>query len=219
MQKTLALLLLAVSNLLACTHLSANVTQSGYHEILAHIDKISAKHGIPPAMVKAVIKTESGWRVGARSPKNAMGLMQLIPATAARFGVSNAYDPIENINGGVAYLAWLNRRFNGDWQKTLAGYNAGEGAVDRHGGIPPYKETQNYVVKVMRDFREYQKWGNGQPELVNPIASRTKAPAAARIDKPIQFAVNTNTQAVPQWWEANVSATTVKWTPPPDYYR
>lgn len=217
MQKPLALLLLAVSNLLACTHLSANVPQSGYHEILAHIDQAAAKHGIPPAMVKAVIKTESGWRVDARSNKNAMGLMQLIPDTAARFGVSNAYDPIQNINGGVAYLAWLNRRFNGDWQKTLAGYNAGEGAVDRYNGIPPYKETQNYVVKVMQDFREYQKWGNGQPALVNPIQARTRAAPSPRLEKPIQFAVNA--QAVPQWWEANVSATTVKWTPPADYYR
>jgi Soluble lytic murein transglycosylase and related regulatory proteins (some contain LysM/invasin domains) len=203
---------------LLLTFNSLSAAQPSYHDILAHVDQTATAHGMPPAIVKAVIKNESGWRVNARSPKNAMGLMQLIPETAARFGVSNAYDPLQNINGGVAYLAWLNRRFNGDWQKTLAGYNAGEGAVDKHNGIPPYKETQNYVVKVMRDFREYQKWGNGQPELVNPIASRTKAPSAARIDKSIQFAVN-NERGAPQWWEANVSATTVKWTPPTDYYR
>ncbi len=105
-------------------------------------------HGVDEALVRAVIHAESAFRANARSHKNAQGLMQLIPATAERFGVSDAYDPVQNIGGGVQYLAWLLRRFNNDVRLATAGYNAGEGAVDRHGGVPPYAETQVYVERV-----------------------------------------------------------------------
>jgi soluble lytic murein transglycosylase-like protein len=91
---------------------------------------------------------ESAFRPNVVSHKGAQGLMQLIPATAERFGVSDAFDPSQNIDGGARYLAWLLKRFDGDIQLAAAGYNAGEGAVDRFKGVPPYEETQRYVERV-----------------------------------------------------------------------
>jgi soluble lytic murein transglycosylase-like protein len=112
------------------------------------------QHGLDPLLVKAVILAESAGRPRARSPKGAMGLMQLMPATARRFGVADPDDPAQNIAGGTRYLRWLLDRFGGNVTLALAGYNAGEGAVDRHGGIPPYRETQNYV----RTVRSTHQW-------------------------------------------------------------
>jgi len=111
------------------------------------------RHGVDPLLVKAVILAESANRRGATSPKGAMGLMQLMPATARRFGVTDPYDPAQNIDGGTRYLRWLLDRFDGDATRALAGYNAGEGAVDRYGGVPPYRETQDYVRTVQRNHR------------------------------------------------------------------
>ncbi len=112
------------------------------------IAKAARDQDVSEALLLAVIAVESNGQVGARSPKGAQGLMQLIPATADRFGVRDAYDPQQNIAGGAAYLNWLLDRFSGDPVLALAGYNAGEGAVGRHGGVPPYAETRDYVVKV-----------------------------------------------------------------------
>ena len=103
---------------------------------------------VDPELVDAVVRVESGYQTRARSPKGALGLMQLMPATAARFGVTNPFDPAENIRGGITYLGHLLRQFNGDVRLSLAAYNAGEGAVLREGGIPPFEETQKYVRKV-----------------------------------------------------------------------
>src|SRR5690606_8467899 len=101
-----------------------------------------------PRLVLAVLRTESNFDPLARSPKNAQGLMQLIPATAERFAVRNAFDPVDNLRGGIRYLRWLLSYFQGDVTLALAGYNAGEGAVDRARGVPPYRETRAYVQRI-----------------------------------------------------------------------
>jgi hypothetical protein len=106
------------------------------------------RHKVDPALVQAVISTESGWNPHAVSSKGAVGLMQLIPETARRFGGGNLYDPAQNVEAGTTYLKALLDRYNGDLTKSLAAYNAGEHAVDNSGGIPPYWETQRYVRKV-----------------------------------------------------------------------
>lgn len=111
---------------------------------------------IPVELVRAVIKVESDYDPRAVSPAGARGLMQMIPATAERMQVRDIFDPRENIFGGVRYLRVLANMFNGDLQLTIAGYNAGEGAVVRHGGIPPYEETQQYVTKVLAYYHRYR---------------------------------------------------------------
>jgi soluble lytic murein transglycosylase-like protein len=113
------------------------------------VQETAARHSLRPALVRAVIQVESGFNPRARSPKGAMGLMQLMPATARDLGVRDPYDPADNIRGGVAYLRSLIDRYDGNEDLALAAYNAGAEAVDRHGKtIPPYQETQNYVKRV-----------------------------------------------------------------------
>lgn len=104
--------------------------------------------GVEEAIVRAVIHAESAYRANAVSHAGAQGLMQLIPATASRFGVTDPFDPAQNIRGGVRYLAWLMKRYSSNLTLVAAAYNAGEGAVDRNGGVPPYSETQRYVQRV-----------------------------------------------------------------------
>jgi soluble lytic murein transglycosylase-like protein len=115
----------------------------------------------------ALISVESGGRTVAESNKGAQGLMQLIPDTAARFGVTDSTDPVQNIKGGVAYLVWLMNEFKGDPILALAGYNAGENAVKKHGGVPPYAETRNYVPKVLAAWTVAKGMCMSPPELVS----------------------------------------------------
>ena len=117
------------------------------------IDRIAQEEGVETPLVHSVIKTESNYNPAARSLKGAQGMMQLIPSTAKRFGVINAFDVTENIQGGVRYLRFLLNYYHDDYVKAIAAYNAGEGAVDRYKGIPPYAETQNYVVRVAKNLK------------------------------------------------------------------
>jgi soluble lytic murein transglycosylase-like protein len=122
-----------------------------------YIRQASSLYQIPEDLVRAVIWVESGFDPRAVSRTNACGLMQLMPGTAERMMVNDIFDPRQNIFGGVRYLRVLANLFNGDLELTLAGYNAGENAVIHYGGIPPYQETREYVVKVVSRYREYRQ--------------------------------------------------------------
>jgi soluble lytic murein transglycosylase-like protein len=113
-----------------------------------YIRRISEELGVSSDLIKAVAMVESGFDPRARSPKGAQGLMQLMPATARRYGVRDPYDPWDNLRGGTAHLRDLLDAYDGDLTLTLAAYNAGAGAVKRYGGVPPYRETRNYVAKI-----------------------------------------------------------------------
>jgi soluble lytic murein transglycosylase-like protein len=113
---------------------------------------IARRYGVDERLVHSVISVESAWRPDAVSPKGAVGLMQLMPGTAKMLGV-DPDDPVQNIEGGVKYLSRLSEKYNGDLEKTLAAYNAGPGRVDSYGGIPPFRETENYVRKVLGLYR------------------------------------------------------------------
>lgn len=116
----------------------------------ADIHEIAREHGVSPALIEAVIRMESGFDPRAISPKGAAGLMQLMPKTASALGVADRFDPRESIRGGVRHLRYLLERYQGSVVLALAAYNAGEGAVDTHRGVPPYPETQQYVRSVLR---------------------------------------------------------------------
>jgi soluble lytic murein transglycosylase-like protein len=117
------------------------------------IAEASARYAVPERLIWAVIRVESGFDRRAVSPKGAQGLMQLMPQTAAALGVKNAFDPEQNLDGGTRHLAALVQSYGGDLKRALAAYNAGAGAVQRHGGVPPFPETRDYVSKVMKRYR------------------------------------------------------------------
>ncbi len=116
--------------------------------LVRFVNMVAPEYKLQPHLVLAIMATESNFDASAVSPKDARGLMQLIPGTAARFGVRNIMDPVQNIRGGMAYLRWLMARFEGDLRLVSAAYNAGEGAVERYLGVPPYAETRLYVLKI-----------------------------------------------------------------------
>lgn len=128
---------------------SKQLSVDGESEITDLVRNLAPKYALDPKLVLAVIEAESNFNPKALSPKKAQGLMQLIPQTAERFGVTDPWDPEQNLHGGMAYLRWLLDHFDGDIKLALAGYNAGEKAVERHGGIPPYAETQGYVNRIV----------------------------------------------------------------------
>ncbi|HEY4157784.1 MAG TPA: lytic transglycosylase domain-containing protein [Polyangiaceae bacterium] len=121
-----------------------------------YIRQAATLYQIPEELVRAVIRVESDFDPRAVSPANARGLMQLVPETAERMMVTDIFDPRQNIFGGVRYLRVLANLFNGDIELTIAAYNAGENAVIRYGGIPPFAETQEYVIKVLGNYRQYR---------------------------------------------------------------
>jgi len=130
---------------------SAPVSVGG--DMIEMIDRIAAQYEVEAPLVHSVIRAESNYNPTAISNKGALGMMQLIPSTARRFGVQNPFDPRQNIEGGVRYLRFLLNYFSGDYPKAIAAYNAGENAVDRYQGIPPYAETRNYVYQVAKNLK------------------------------------------------------------------
>jgi soluble lytic murein transglycosylase-like protein len=139
------------------------------------VDRIASEEGVEAPLVHSVIQAESNYNSSAVSPKGAQGIMQLIPSTARRFGVGNAFNAEENIQGGVRYLKFLLEYYHGDYTKSIAAYNAGEGAVDKYNGVPPYAETRGYVRTVAkhltaeRQQRHAAKSGTAaQPEAGGP---------------------------------------------------
>jgi soluble lytic murein transglycosylase-like protein len=121
------------------------------------IDRIARQHDVDPKLVHSVIRVESNYNPYAISSKGALGLMQLVPGTARRFGVRDVFNPVQNIQGGVKYLRYLLNLHGGNLGLALASYNAGEGAVAQYGGIPPYRETQNYVYQVWKRWNEAKR--------------------------------------------------------------
>lgn len=122
-----------------------------------YITASANRNGVDAGLMKAMMHAESSFNPQARSHAGAQGLMQLMPATASRFSVNNPWNPSENIEGAAKYIAWLSKRFDGNLEHVVAGYNAGEGNVDKYGGIPPFKETRNYVKKVMKRYNNQYK--------------------------------------------------------------
>ena len=147
----------------------------------ALVANIARRHNVEPSLVDSVIRVESNYNPNAVSSAGAMGLMQLIPSTARRFGVSNTFHPAQNIEGGVRYLKYLMQLYSGDERLALAAYNAGEGAVAKYKGIPPYPETQNYVYQVGKKLgqsREAEKKAKAanpetKPEIRAPVIEKT----------------------------------------------
>lgn len=121
------------------------------------IDAAAQKYGIDPAVLKGLVKQESGFNPGAGSPAGAQGLTQLMPGTAAALGVTDVHDPAQSLDGGARYLKQQLDRFGGDYSMALAAYNAGPGAVQRYAGIPPYAETQNYVKSILAFAQQYRQ--------------------------------------------------------------
>jgi hypothetical protein len=143
------------------------------------VREAAERHSIDPALVRAVIETESNWNSGAVSRKGAVGLMQLIPTTAQRFGANDLYSPQQNVDAGVKYLKTLLQRYNGNLDLALAAYNAGEGAVDRAHGVPSFRETRDYVQRVQS---AYFRPGSGRLDgaFINPRAIRKATDAQGR---------------------------------------
>jgi soluble lytic murein transglycosylase-like protein len=146
------------------------------------VERIAAEQSVPAELLHSVIQVESNYNPGAVSPKGAQGLMQLMPDTARRFGVPNSFDPVENIQGGAKYLKHLLDLYKGDCPRALAAYNAGEQAVAKYGGIPPYLETQNYVTQVQRGVDARRRTNAAKTASATPETPKSgeTAPAGVR---------------------------------------
>jgi soluble lytic murein transglycosylase-like protein len=161
----------------------ATPVSSRPEDIAGAVSAASGRYRIDPDLVNSVIRAESGFKVHAISPKGAQGLMQLMPQTASNLGVSNAFDPNANVDGGTRYLRELLEKYNFDLVKALAAYNAGPHRVEQYGGVPPYLETRKYVASIVRDFNRkkiaQQKAANSLAKTDSKTKPRTTASKAA----------------------------------------
>ena len=145
------------------------------------VTDISGRYRLDPDLVNSVIRAESGFKVHAVSPKGAQGLMQLMPGTASKLGVPDAFDPEANVDGGTRYLRELLERYNFDLIKALAAYNAGPHRVEQYGGVPPYLETRRYVASIVRDFNRKKL---AQQKAAKTAVSKPQTKVAAAAKKP-----------------------------------
>ena len=150
-------------------------------ELIALVDEITQAEGVDTHLARAIIQAESAFNYKARSRAGALGLMQLMPSTAERFGVLDPFDPRQNISGGVKYLKWLHGYYEGDLTKVVAAYNAGEGAVNRYKGIPPFRETRAYVPKVLELYQH--KAVQPDPKLAGSMALLQKGRGGFKVDE------------------------------------
>jgi hypothetical protein len=153
------------------------------------IDAIAQRNNVEPSLVHSVIKAESNYNPMALSPKGAQGLMQLIPSTARRFGVANSFNVQQNIEGGVKYLKFLMELYQNDYVKVIAAYNAGEGAVAKYGGIPPYSETLNYVYRVGKNLKTARQYAEQKAKAAPAPEQHISKPANGQEYHPIESVV------------------------------
>lgn len=160
----------------------------------AIVERVAAEQSLPAELLHSVIQVESNYNPGAVSPKGAQGLMQLMPETARRFGVPDSFDPVENIQGGAKYLKYLLDLYKGDYPRALAAYNAGEKAVAKYGGIPPFVETQNYVTQVQRRVDARRRTDAAKAATAKPAETGTPGVRPKEEDLPrhIQEVVTTD---------------------------
>jgi soluble lytic murein transglycosylase-like protein len=165
---------------------------SGSSDVIQPLDAIveaaAARNDVEAPLIHSVIRAESAFNPLAISNKGAQGLMQLIPSTAKRFGVVDSFDAKQNVEGGVKYLRYLIDLFHGDYTQAVAAYNAGEAAVTKYGGVPPYKETQNYVAVVARNLERERRAVAARPKPAAQIAS-SDAPDEAETFSPITASI------------------------------
>jgi hypothetical protein len=149
-------------------------------ELIAMVDEIAQVEGVDTHLARAIIQAESAFNYKARSKAGALGLMQLMPSTAERFGVVDPFDPRQNISGGVKYLKWLHEYYSGDLIRVVAAYNAGEGSVNRYKGIPPFRETQAYVPKVLDLY--HRKAVQPDPKLAGSMSLLQKGRGGFKVE-------------------------------------
>jgi soluble lytic murein transglycosylase-like protein len=154
---------------------------SQHVDVTEVVNAASDRYRLDPDLVNSVIRAESGFKVHAISPKGAQGLMQLMPGTASKLGVPNAFDPEANVDGGTRYLRELLERYNFDLIKALAAYNAGPHRVEQYGGVPPYLETRKYVASIVRDFNRKKI---AQQKAVNPAPAKSQPQNRAKSQPP-----------------------------------
>lgn len=174
---------------LAAPALASAPVASGPVDVSEVVSAVSGRYRLDPDLVNSVIRAESGFKVHAVSPKGAQGLMQLMPGTATKLGVPNAFDPEANVDGGTRYLRELLERYNFDLIKALAAYNAGPHRVEQYGGVPPYRETRLYVASIVRDFNRKKI---AQQKAANPTAPKLPTQAKRQTQK-----ARTSTKAIP----------------------